>query len=251
MRYLVLSDVHGDLTALDAALDHAGTVDGIWFLGDAVDFGPEPDGVVARLRALGAPWVIGNHDADAANGGTGDGWSFDQLSADERAFLGRLPEELVLGDATLRHSLAADLSLRPPAVGDFGGFSTRICLVGHSHVPFVYLRGPQSERRRLEPTVGQPVEVPDGYRVIANPGSIGSSFIDPNRSSYLIYETTARAARLTWYSVPRPIADAIERIRARGATALAELQLVYAAGRLPEMLCTLSEHRRWAATKST
>jgi predicted phosphodiesterase len=247
MRYLVLADVHGDLAALDAAIADAGPVDGVWFLGDAVDFGPEPDGVVARLLAIGAPWVVGNHDADAAAGRAGDGWSGGQLSAAQRAFLGGLPAQVVLGDATLRHSLAPDLSLRAPEPSDFDSFATRVCLVGHTHVPFLYLDGPQGERRWVEPPAGRAVEVPPGHRAIANPGSVGSSFVDPDRSSYLVYEPVAQSARLTWRSVPRPSAAMVERMRARGAAALAEMQLVYVAGRLPEMLRTAAEHRAWSA----
>jgi predicted phosphodiesterase len=247
MRYLVLADVHGDLAALDAAIGDAGPVDGVWFLGDAVDFGPEPEGVVARLRAIGARWVVGNHDADAAAGRPGDGWSVGQLGAGERAFLGGLPAQLVLGGATLRHSLAPDLSLRAPEPADFDGFATQVCLVGHTHMPFVYLRGRDGERRWVEPPAGQPVEVVAGHRAIANPGSIGSSFVDPDRSSYLVYEQAARSARLTWRSVPRPAGAAVERMRDRGALALAEMQLVYVTGQLPEMLRTAAEHRAWAA----
>jgi predicted phosphodiesterase len=246
MRYLVLADVHGDLAALDAAIAHAGPVDGVWFLGDAVDFGPEPDGTVARLRAIGAPWVVGNHDADAAAGRPGDGWSGGQLGAAERAFLGGLPAQLVLGGATLRHSLASDLSLRAPEPVDFDAFDTAVSLVGHTHVPFLYLDGPDGELRWVEPPAGQTVEVPPGHRAIANPGSIGSSFVDPDRSSYLIYEPAARSARLTWHAVPRPALAVVERMRARGAVALAEMQLVYAQGRLPEMLRTAADHRGWA-----
>src|SRR5688572_29522908 len=213
MRYLVLADVHGDLDALDAAIGHAGPVDGIWFLGDAVDFGPEPDGTVARLRALGAPWVIGNHDADAATGRPGDGWSPARLGAAERAFLGELPDQLVLGGATLRHALAPDLSLRAPEPADFDGFGTPVCLVGHTHVPFLYLRGPDGERRWLEPPPGRPVVVAAGHRAIANPGSVGSSFVDPDRSSFLIYEPDARSARFPWHSLARPAMAVVERMR--------------------------------------
>ena len=68
MRVAVLSDIHSNLVALDAVLTHAGDVDAIWHLGDVVGYGPEPDGVVARLSERGATGVRGNHDAAAVGG---------------------------------------------------------------------------------------------------------------------------------------------------------------------------------------
>jgi predicted phosphodiesterase len=63
MRVLVLSDIHANLTALEAVLDDAhGAYDAVWCLGDTVGYGPEPDECVKRVRSLGAITVIGNHD---------------------------------------------------------------------------------------------------------------------------------------------------------------------------------------------
>jgi predicted phosphodiesterase len=56
MRYLILSDVHANLTALDAALAAA---EGRWqkaaCLGDLVGYGPQPNEVIDRIRSLGGP----------------------------------------------------------------------------------------------------------------------------------------------------------------------------------------------------
>ena len=68
MRVAVLSDIHSNLVALDAVLAHAGPVDAVWHLGDVVGYGPDPDGVVARLIEVGAVGVRGNHDAAALGG---------------------------------------------------------------------------------------------------------------------------------------------------------------------------------------
>jgi len=68
MRIAVLSDIHSNLIALDAVLADLGSVDAIWQLGDVVGYGPEPDGVVARLGEVGAVGVRGNHDAAAVGG---------------------------------------------------------------------------------------------------------------------------------------------------------------------------------------
>ena len=65
MRILIFSDMHGNAVGLDAMLaDVQGeTFDQMVCLGDAIQGGPQPDEVVARLRDLGCPVVMGNADA--------------------------------------------------------------------------------------------------------------------------------------------------------------------------------------------
>ncbi|MCG3150479.1 MAG: hypothetical protein PCFJNLEI_03965 [Verrucomicrobiae bacterium] len=68
MRYLVFGDVHGNLAALDAVLADAQTreIDGYFFVGDMVGYGPEPIECIDRLLALHQrgllAWVAGNHE---------------------------------------------------------------------------------------------------------------------------------------------------------------------------------------------
>src|SRR5256885_832479 len=68
MRIAVLSDIHANLVALEAVIAAFGSVDAVWQLGDIVGYGPEPDGVVERLRSIGAGGVRGNHDTTAVTG---------------------------------------------------------------------------------------------------------------------------------------------------------------------------------------
>ena len=63
MRYLILSDIHANLTALDAALTAAnGRWESAACLGDLVGYGPQPNEVIERIRSLGAVTIRGNHD---------------------------------------------------------------------------------------------------------------------------------------------------------------------------------------------
>ena len=69
MRYALLSDVHGNLPALEAvlaALDARDDVDALYHLGDLVGYAPWPDEVVALLRERGVPGVAGNYDSTTA-----------------------------------------------------------------------------------------------------------------------------------------------------------------------------------------
>src|SRR5688572_4827155 len=118
MRVAVLSDVHSNLVALDAVLAHAGPVDAIWHLGDVVGYGPDPDGVVARLAEVGAVGVRGNHDAAAIGGDEIDQFNPEARSAMEwtraaiadptRAWLAGLPDRRAEGEVTLVHGSPRD-----------------------------------------------------------------------------------------------------------------------------------------------
>src|SRR5512138_1036464 len=119
MRIAVLSDIHANLPALDAVLADAGVVDAIWHLGDVVGYGPDPDGVIARLRERGAVGVRGNHDTAALGGAEIDWfnpdarrameWTRTAVSRDSVAWLRELPERRTLEGCELVHG-----SLREP-----------------------------------------------------------------------------------------------------------------------------------------
>ena len=100
MRIAVISDMHGNCVALDAVLAdlEAHPVDQMVCLGDAIQGGPQPAEVVACLRELGCPVVLGNADAFLLTGADGNEvvsaqqravqqWSLAQLSEADRAFI--------------------------------------------------------------------------------------------------------------------------------------------------------------------
>ena len=62
MRALVISDIHGNLHALEAVLKNAPAFDEVWNLGDMVGYGARPNEVLGVLRSLPAVHVRGNHD---------------------------------------------------------------------------------------------------------------------------------------------------------------------------------------------
>jgi putative phosphoesterase len=101
-RLGVISDIHGNCLALDAVLDdlRRDPVDALVCLGDAVQGGPQPGEVVARLRELDCQVVMGNADAwllsgvdTSANEQTTPQqeavrqWSLSRLSPEDRSFI--------------------------------------------------------------------------------------------------------------------------------------------------------------------
>src|ERR1700746_914445 len=102
MRILVLSDIHGNLDALEATLAAAGSYDAVVNLGDIVGYGASPNEVVERSRELGKYFVRGNHDKASSGlmdlkdfnpiAGLAALWRGDQLTPENRSGLGSLPQ---------------------------------------------------------------------------------------------------------------------------------------------------------------
>src|SRR5512146_88526 len=114
MRILIISDVHANLTALEAVLAEAGEIEAAWCLGDLVGYGPDPNECVRRVRALPElVCLLGNHDAAALgyidtdtfnpDARTALEWTRNQLEPESIAFLKDLPEKTVVDRMTLAH----------------------------------------------------------------------------------------------------------------------------------------------------
>lgn len=86
MRYLVFGDVHGNLAALDAVLaaGRARQVDGYFFVGDVVGYGPNPIECIDRLHNLHShgllAWVAGNHELAVRGDVKMEGYSIEAIS---------------------------------------------------------------------------------------------------------------------------------------------------------------------------
>ena len=191
MRVLILSDIHANLTALEAVLeDAAGRYDAVWCLGDTVGYGPEPDACVAWVKSAAAATVIGNHDWAALGRMDVEDfnpearraviWTREHLSADSLEWLGGLSSQPVERDNfTLTHASPRDpiweYVLYPSVASDnFADFNTPFCLVGHTHVPALHIVvDGETKARPLQPTFNQPMALKQGWRGILNPGSVG------------------------------------------------------------------------------
>ena len=228
MRVAVLSDIHSNLVALDAVLAHAGTVDAIWHLGDVVGYGPDPDGVVARLIEVGAVGVRGNHDAAALGGREIDWfnpearaaaeWTRDTIDGTTRDWLSALPESHTIDRMTLVHGSPRDpireyVSSTGIALENLAVLETDYGLHGHTHVPVAFCLGPDERLRVVAPGSGGILEL-DGQRALINPGSVGQPRDGDPDSSYLVLDP--EAATVTWHRVAYDIASVQAAILAAG-----------------------------------
>jgi predicted phosphodiesterase len=201
MRILVFSDIHSNLTALEAVLAAAGNVDAYWCLGDLVGYGPDANECIALIRDLpNLVCVRGNHDA-ATLGEVDQNtfnheaslaitWTKRNLNAESQEFLLSLPEKRVLDDITLVHG-----SPRNPvwdyimdymtAERMFQFFDTRICLVGHTHVPAIWKEADTDTSRGL---VLDYQKTKILTKSILNPGSVGQPRDHDPRASFAIFD---------------------------------------------------------------
>ncbi len=204
MRALVISDVHANLTALEAVLADAGTVDEVWCLGDVVGYGPDPNEVVGRLRSLpNLTCMLGNHDVavlgqmnfavfnnDARKSLI---WQQKAISPENRAFLESLPKDTqVKGKVSLAHGSPRDpvweyVLNTLTARLNFEAFETPYCFVGHSHIQCMFRYDEERDRVTLDvPMPGQVTRLTP--RAILNPGSVGQPRDRDHRAAYAIFD---------------------------------------------------------------
>lgn len=174
MRYAIFTDVHANLEALEAVLAKIDElaqeepIDQIWFLGDLVGYGPNPNECIKTLRARTDVIIAGNHDwaavgkidledfSEAAR--ISAEWTAQQLTEEHREFLANLPERIEREDCILVHGspygpLWEYLTSEVLAERSFENFSQRYCFVGHTHVPVIFQQPYDVSDLSQEPTV--------------------------------------------------------------------------------------------------
>ncbi len=192
MRLGLLSDIHGNLHALEVAiatLVAAGT-DRFVVAGDIVGYGPHPNECVAAVMELpGLVAVAGNHEL--LTRGVIDGerlpqlvrdsidWTRATLTAEPMAFLAGLPMTARIEDVVIAHGAIDNVSryvsypyqarAELKRLGQVDP-SASILVLGHTHVPWVF-----GERRGTLRIRDEPTHLDPAARHLVNPGSVGQS----------------------------------------------------------------------------
>jgi predicted phosphodiesterase len=228
LRYALISDVHANLPALEAALEAlAGeSVDGYLCAGDLVGYGPHPNECIALLHEIGVVSVAGNHDLMAVGRLPVDragrlaratlSWSRERLDARAREFLSELPTFVRVGEVALAHGSLHDAEVYvedTPAAGDQLAELARahpdasLLVLGHTHRPAGY-----AERGgRLGPGRNGTIRIPAGERWLINPGSVGQARERQPLVRFAVIDLERREARFhaTRYDVERTRRDLI------------------------------------------
>ena len=132
MRYLVLTDIHANLEALDACLAHAlqHTFDQTLVLGDLVGYGGDPNAVVERIQSLKPVAIVrGNHDKVACGLEQAEGfnsvaksaakWTLEVLEPEHREWLCALPAGPIdVDDVVPDRAIGDELPHRRSGTGD-------------------------------------------------------------------------------------------------------------------------------------
>ena len=237
MKIALLSDIHANLRAFDACMDHAVAQGAQRFavLGDLVGYGAQPAQVVRRVRALaqdGAIVLQGNHDALAVapqgQSGTmdagGAAWTRSQLEPVDLDFLAGLPLTATDDAMFLVHASAdepqrwlyVDSGHRAEASLHAACTDTRVRYVfgGHVHQHTLYFRGASQNLLRFAPTPGATIPVPPHRRWIATVGSVGQPRDGDTDAMYAIFD--AVRAELTFHRVAYDHLAAAADVRAAG-----------------------------------
>jgi predicted phosphodiesterase len=230
VRIAVLSDIHGNLHALEAVLESldADPPDAFWCLGDLVGYGPRPNRCCALISERADICLIGNHDLgvlgrldledfspDAAASAR---WTAEVLEDEPRKFLESLEPQSVHGDVALYHASARDpvweYVLTPfAALASFAASDARILLVGHSHIPLAFALADLT----LETTIATPdleLDLSGEGRWILNPGSVGQPRNGDPRACYMVLDLDGASANYRRIEYPVELTQA--EIRERG-----------------------------------
>ncbi len=234
MKLAVLSDMHGNATALEAVLARLDSIriDHAVCLGDIVGYGARPGLCVRLVRECCDASILGNHDRAVLRPETAEcfneaaaaalRWTAAQIRDDERVFLASLADTARYEGVLLCHGAPSDpdryISGLRQAATEFHHFTEALALFGHTHVP-ACIRSAGGDRIladvhacRLEP--GRPAALLREDRHLVNPGSVGQPRdLDP-RASFLELDTATRS--VTLHRVAYDIASEQARMAAVG-----------------------------------
>ena len=234
MRYLVISDIHGNLEAYETVMSEAGPLgyDKVLVLGDLVGYGADPNAICERIRDLKPDGLIrGNHDKVGSGVESPEGfnavarnairWTFDNLTKENRDWLAALPAGPMIVDDMIEICHGTPFDEDAYVFDDLDALRAMhaarrpLCLFGHTHVQLAHFLSRDQfglattdEARPLTITLEEP------SRYLVNPGSVGQPRDGDPRAGFAIVDTTAR--ELTIYRVEYPIAKAQARILEEG-----------------------------------
>jgi predicted phosphodiesterase len=229
VKVAVISDVHGNLPALEAVLaeiDSTGP-DELWCLGDLTGYGADPARCTQVVLERADICLAGNHDmviageigleAFSSDARTAAEWTMEVLSAEDLERLRSLEPKGDRGGVELYHGSIRDpvweyvIDDRTAAVClELQG--TPLALVGHSHVPLAYgyagerfLGGLAGAGTRLETAPGP---------FLLNPGSVGQPRDGDPRAAYMTLDLDAGTAE--WHRIDYDVRAAQTAIRDAG-----------------------------------
>jgi predicted phosphodiesterase len=211
VKLALISDLHGNLEALDAVLrdvDRASPGARLVCAGDVVGYGPDPEACIARLRERDAPCVMGNHEEMVLGrrdfsrcvyaGIVAAVWTRRELSTDARAYIEALPSHLVIDSSVVvchgdLESADTYVSTRERAEEALAQLRARqpsaeVLVCGHTHHAALFTR----EGGFQLMNGGGDCRLPAAGNCVINPGAVGQARDGAPLASYALLDTERR-----------------------------------------------------------
>jgi len=224
LRVAVVSDIHGNLAALETVLAAIETeeTDELWCLGDLVGYGARPNECCAAVEARASFCLVGNHDLAvrgtidlaefSGDAGAAARWTRDVLTPQWLTYLNSLDVQGTREGVALYHGSARDpvweyVLSDEAAVATLDLSEEPTVLVGHSHAALYVTVHDDDVGGGLAPA-GTEVDL-RGSRTLLNPGSVGQPRDGDPRAAYLVLDLEAGTAsfRRVEYDVERTQAE--------------------------------------------
>jgi len=202
MRYGIIGDIHGNLEALETAVEACREegVRAFFCIGDIVGYGANPKECIETVLKLKTVCVAGNHDwavsgkvdtvAFNESARQAVQWTQNELSEKEKDFLKDLDlvfenEDFTLVHGTLNRPQSFVYLLDSSDAPDsFYLMSRSVCFVGHTHIPQILIQ----HEDKIQIAQSSRVELEEGSKYIINVGSIGQPRDGNPMAAYCIYD---------------------------------------------------------------
>ncbi|MBN2208292.1 MAG: metallophosphoesterase [Candidatus Coatesbacteria bacterium] len=210
MKRFIISDVHGNLEALQAVLDdiedNSSSKDRIVSLGDMVGYGPDPNECIELTQKRAAVSILGNHDygvlgltdINLFNTAAREAivWTKENLTRESEKALLALKDKVVVeeGVGTFTHASPYQptewhyLITYGIAKLAFAALRTPLCFVGHSHQPIFVLEAPDTSISVIHPEDQPEITYTLESKYIINVGSVGQPRDGVNKACYVVWD---------------------------------------------------------------
>lgn len=218
MKYLIFSDIHSNLEALEKMLSikKSSEIDKYLFLGDLVGYGANPNETIELFKTIEKiHYIRGNHDKVVASlessslfnpvAAFSAEWSKIQISPQNQQFLKDIKRgpEIVDHFITLCHGSTFDEDYYVfsmfEALESFKFMETQVGFFGHTHFPIIYLlRNDKIDIVPLSKNIK--IKLDPNTRYLINPGSIGQPRDKDPNPSFVLFDSTRKEINFQRFS---------------------------------------------------